>query len=83
RVERYFGQVPLDAFLAEARAILNPQQRRCLLVNLYDAALATGEPPESHPRLGALLAGLGTTAEELQPYRATLAVKNDLSIFHQ
>jgi hypothetical protein len=84
RAERYLGQVPTEPFLDEARTLLNPEQKLCLALNLLDVALAKGLlRPGDHPRLAQLLEGLGTTAEQLQPYWRVLALKNDLSLFPQ
>lgn len=45
RAERYLQHVALGDFLAEARERLNPQQLRCLLINLLDAQLAARDQP--------------------------------------
>ena len=56
----------------------------CLALNLLDAALAQGvAQPGDHPRIAQILEGLGLTAQQLQPYWQTLAIKNDLSLFPQ
>ena len=83
RAERYLRGVSIDDFLAEARDRLNPQQMRCLLLNLLDAVLAAGQQPEAHPTYQRILAGLGAAPEQIQPYASALLIKNDLSIFPQ
>jgi hypothetical protein len=83
RAEHYLRDVPLDDFLSEARERLNPQQLRCLLLNLLDATLAAGARPEESAPLGRLLAGLGASLAQLEPYRQALELKNDLSVFPQ
>lgn len=83
RAERYLREVDVADFLSEARSRLNPTQLRCLLLNLLDTILASGQRPEDHPRFRLLLEGLGATAEQLQPYRQALTLKNDLTIFPQ
>ncbi|NWG21171.1 MAG: hypothetical protein HXY39_12715 [Chloroflexi bacterium] len=83
RAERYLTDVPFDAFLAEARALLNRDQLRCLALNLLDAVLSAGERPESHDRYRAIVEGLGVTADMIDPYRYGLVLKNDLSLFPQ
>jgi hypothetical protein len=84
RAEPYLREVPIEPFLDEAHRLLNPEQKLCLALNLMDAALAQGlVRPGDHPRLGQILEGLGMTAEQLQPYWRTLAIKNDLSLFPQ
>ena len=83
RAEHSLQHVALDDFLAEARQRLNPQQLRCLLVNLLDALLASGDEPRVRSRFGLLLEGLGATPEQIEPYRQALQIKNDLSVFPQ
>jgi hypothetical protein len=84
RAERYFGQVPIELFLDEARTLLNREQKLCLALNLLDAVLVQSVVrPGDHPRLAQILEGLGLTAEQLQPYYQALAIKNDLSLFPQ
>ena len=83
RVERYLAAVPFDAFLAEARERLNPGQRRALLLNVLDAALARSPNPAEHPQVGALAEALGAAPGWLAQARELLEQKNDLSIFPQ
>lgn len=83
RVERYLASVSFDDFLREARERLNHAQKRCLALNLLDAVLSTGEHPEACSRYHALMEGLGIPADIITPYRHTLMLKNDLSIFPQ
>jgi hypothetical protein len=47
---------------------LNPEQRRCLLLNLLDAVLAAGARPEDHALFMRVMAALGTTIEQMRPY---------------
>jgi hypothetical protein len=83
RVERSLRHVPLDHFLREARERLNHAQRRCLALNLLDAALAAGASSAVRERYHMLIEGLGIPAEMIEPYRPALTLKNDLSIFPQ
>ncbi|MFQ3633966.1 hypothetical protein [Roseiflexus sp.] len=83
RIEQYLVRVPFDDFVREARERLNHQQLRCLALNLLDAVLSTGEHPEACSRYHALMEGLGIPADIITPYRHTLMLKNDLSIFPQ
>lgn len=84
RAEHFLTEVPIDSFLEQARALLNPEQKLCLAVNLLDAALAAGAGRlAGADRLGLLLEGLGIRDEQLAPYQAALRVKNDLALFPQ
>lgn len=83
RAEHYLREVPTDQFLVEAREILNPQQKRCLLINLLDRVLA-GEAGHKADRFYEQVRdGLGFSAEDMLPYRQALAIKNDLAVFPQ
>lgn len=82
RAHRYLAEVPLDAFLAEARERLHRDQMRCLLLNLLDAVLVAGDRPETHERYRRIVAGLGAD-NLIEPYRRAMELKNDLSIFPQ
>lgn len=83
RIDRYMREVPLDAFLPEAAALLRPRQKLVLALNLLDTAWEAHERPEQHPRLSALLEGLGVDINALAGHRATLALLHDLSMFPQ
>jgi hypothetical protein len=81
RAEHFMGQVSLDDFLIEARERLNPQQLRCLVLNLLDSV--ANAPPEAAARLDRLLAGLGITCAAVEQLGAAPTIKDDLSIFPQ
>jgi hypothetical protein len=83
RAEHFLNNIALRDFVAEAHERLNPQQLRCLLVNLLDALLASGNDAGTRSRFGLLSEGLGATPEQLAPYRHALEIKNDLSVFPQ
>jgi hypothetical protein len=83
RAERYLGELSLDDFLAEARALLSARQRLVVALQLLDYQLAAGDPPERRDLAAQLLAGLGLEGEVLSVHRATLAIKNDLDLFPQ
>jgi hypothetical protein len=83
RVERYLGEIALDDFLVEARALLDADQTRCLLLNLFDAVLAAGRLPSDDQIYTRIAAGLGAPAEQIAPYTRALILKNDLSLFPQ
>ena len=84
RAEGYLQEVEIGQFLEQARAMLNPEQKLCLALNLLDYALAADIGwPEDHPLLARMLEGLGLTAEQIGPHWQTLAIKNELSLFPQ
>ena len=83
RAEHFMRDVAVDDFLAEARERLNPQQLRCLALNLVDMAQAADAPPQAQARLDRLLAGLGTSRAAIDRLGAAPEIKRDLSIFPQ
>lgn len=84
RAERHLREVTLEQFLGEARTLLNREQKLCLALNLLDTVLAQGVVrPGDHACFTQMLEGPGLTAEQLEPYRQALAIKNDLSLFPQ
>ncbi len=83
RVARYLHEVPLDAFLAEARTLLSARQKLVIALHLLDAHLAAGAPTQGTALLQHLLSGIGVDPAELAAHQATLALKNDLTRFPQ
>ena len=84
RAEGHLQRVEIGQFLEQARAMLNPEQKRCLALNLLDFALAEGiRRPEDLPLLTRMLEELGLTAEQIRPHWQTLALKNELWLFPQ
>lgn len=83
RVERYLSEVPLDQFLAEATALLSGGQKLVVALQLLDRQFAAGDPPSRRDLVAHVIAGLGVDADLLVSHRATLALKNDLSLFPQ
>jgi hypothetical protein len=83
RARHYLAEVPLEAFLAEARALLSTQQQLVLSLQVLDVHLAHGAAPTQRARLDQLLAGILADPGALEPHRATLALKNELRIFPQ
>lgn len=83
RVEHYLSEVPLDQFLAEAAALLARGQKLVVALQLLDGQLAAGDPLSRRDLVEQIIAGLGVDADLLASHRATLALKNDLSLFPQ
>jgi hypothetical protein len=84
RAERYLREVTFDAYLAEAAALLNPQQKRCLALNLLDAIVGRDEQlPAHHYLLPRFLERLGLPAADVEAYRQALIAKNEVEVFAQ
>ena len=79
---KYLRAVPYDQFLTEANALLNPQQKLCVLINMADSLLSDGRAPASEQTaFNQALAGFGMTEDGFKTYFETLAIKNNRSIF--
>jgi uncharacterized tellurite resistance protein B-like protein len=79
---KYLRAVPYDQFLTEANALLNPQQKLCVLINMADSLLSDGRAAQSEQAaFNKALAGFGMTEDGFKVYFETLAVKNNRSIF--
>jgi uncharacterized tellurite resistance protein B-like protein len=79
---KYLRAVPYDQFLTEANALLNPQQKLCVLINMADSLLSDGRAAAAEQAaFNKALAGFGMTEDGFKPYFETLAVKNNRSIF--
>jgi hypothetical protein len=83
RAEGYLQSTTLEQFVEQARALLNPEQKLCLLLNLLDLALGMGHRLHDDQTLLLMSEGFGVTLEQLRSYLPTLAIKNDLSLFPQ
>lgn len=83
RVSRYL-HIPPDHFLAEARDLLRPQQRLCIVLNLCDHLLQKDVVrPERHPFVQQTIAAFAISPDELAAHLATLRITRDLSLFPQ
>ena len=79
---KYLRAVPYDQFLVDANALLNPQQKLCVLINMADSLLSDGRAAASEQTaFNKALTGFGMTEDGFKPYFETLAVKNNRSIF--
>jgi uncharacterized tellurite resistance protein B-like protein len=78
----YVKRTRFADFLARARALLNPGQARCLLLNMIDTALSDGYlAPEEHALLAEAARAFGVSDEQLAADTQTLRAKNNLSQF--
>jgi uncharacterized tellurite resistance protein B-like protein len=79
---KYIRSVPYEQFLTDANALLNPQQKLCVLINMADSLLSDGRAaPAEQAAFNKALAGFGMTEDGFKVYFETLAVKNNRSIF--
>jgi hypothetical protein len=68
--------------LTDAAALLNAEQKLCLLINMADSLLLDGRAELSEQQVfGKALVEFGFTEEALKPYFGTISLKNSRSIF--
>ena len=62
--------------------MLNSDQKLSVLVNLYDAILANGQPvPQELALFERFMNSFGYHHEEFQPFFTSIAVKNNRDLF--
>lgn len=83
RIARYLHEVPLEAFLAEARTLLAPRQKHAIALRLHAAHRAAGAPAERTVLLEHIIAGLGLDRNDLAADQGDPARSNDLELFPQ
>lgn len=84
RAEAYLQAASLDQFLAEAPLVLNKQQKVCILLNMFDSALADGMvAPEETDVFKQFLKAFDISLSQIQPYIEGLMMKHNLKVFTQ
>ncbi len=79
---RYTKFNDADSFLSSCKNLLDNEQRLSVLVNLYDAMLANGEPPQQEIALfGKFMQEFGFDESQFGPYFHSIAVKNNRALF--
>jgi hypothetical protein len=62
--------------------MLNREQKLSVLVNLYDAILANGQPvPQEVDLFERFMSSFGYQHEEFKPFFTSIAVKNNRDLF--
>jgi uncharacterized tellurite resistance protein B-like protein len=79
---KYLRSVKYEQFLSEASALLNSQQKLCVLINMADSLLSDGhaDPAEEKIFIQALTS-FGMTEDGFKPHFQTIALKNNRTIF--
>lgn len=79
---KFMRSIRYDKFLVEANALLNPQQKLCVLINMADSLLSDGSAAAAEQQTFILaLNAFGMTEESFKPYFETIALKNNRAIF--
>ena len=77
----YVRDTPLDKFLQDASPMLNAEQKKCVLLNVYDSLLSDGSiEPEETKLFDKFLDQFGVSKDSLSSDLATLAVKNNTKV---
>jgi uncharacterized tellurite resistance protein B-like protein len=77
----YVRDTPLDKFLADAPALLNREQRKCVLLNVYDSLLSDGTiEPEEESLFDKFLDKFEFTRESIKNELDALFVKNNTKV---
>ncbi len=79
---RYTKFQDAEEFLAECQQVLNRDQKLSVLVNLYDAILANGDPVAQELALfEKFMQSFGYDEAEFEPFFHSIAVKNNQALF--
>ncbi len=79
---KFMRSIRYDKFLVEANALLNPQQKLCVLINMADSLLSDGSAAAAEQQTFILaLNAFGMTEESFKPYFEMIALKNNRGIF--
>ncbi|MBJ7420760.1 MAG: TerB family tellurite resistance protein [Rhodoferax sp.] len=79
---KYLRSVKYEQFLTDAAALLNTEQKLCLLINMADSLLSDGRAELSEQQVfGKALAQFGFSEESFKGYFDTISLKNNRSIF--
>lgn len=79
---KYIKGNSFEQFAKDANGVMNDEQKMCLMINLADLLLADGVADKNEQALFArLLDVFGIKEDAVQPYMATLALKNNTGVF--
>jgi uncharacterized tellurite resistance protein B-like protein len=78
---RYVRATPAAQFGSATAALLRPEQKLCILLNMIDSAMSDGQAePEEQQLVMSLMQAWGVPQAELEPHFVSLAAKNDRAI---
>ena len=79
---KYIKSVKYAQFLEEAAALLNSQQKLCILINMADSLLSDGHADATErATFFQALSAFGLTEDGFKLHYQTIALKNNRSIF--
>jgi uncharacterized tellurite resistance protein B-like protein len=79
---KYLKSSSLDQFLTESAAVMNEQQKLCVLINMADSLLSDGRAePNEQALFNRAMTAYGMTEATFGPYFQTIMIKNNRSVF--
>ena len=80
---KYVRTVKIDQFLVEAPALVNDEQKLCMLINVCDLLLSDGRADPSEQQLfHTMLNAFGVSQDNFKPYFDVILTKNNRSVFN-
>jgi uncharacterized tellurite resistance protein B-like protein len=78
----YMKANSFEHYLEEANALLNIQQKLCVLLNITDSLMSDGQAdPSEQEMLAKTMKSFGISENDFKPYFETILIKNNRSIF--
>lgn len=78
----YCRRIPTSQFIGDCRTLLNAEQKLCMLLNMWDAAMVDGEVGEEELAiLEEFRAGFEISTPALAPHVESLTLKNNRHSF--
>ena len=79
---KYIKNVPYEQFLSDSSALLNHDQKLCLLINMADSILSDGRADQAEQQaFSKAMTQYGIPEATFKPYFETIAIKNNRGIF--
>ncbi len=79
---KYLRSTPIDQFLTDSSAVMNEQQKLCVLINMADSLLSDGRAEANEQALfNRAMVAYGMTEATFGPYFQTIMIKNNRSVF--
>jgi uncharacterized tellurite resistance protein B-like protein len=78
---QYMKAFSFEQFLADAKELLNPQQKLCILLNITDSLMSDGmADPAEQEMLAETMLAFGVSEDEFKPHFETILIKNTRSV---
>lgn len=78
---KYAKSKDIEVFLSESAALLNADQKLCVLLNLLDSLMADGvAAPQEQALFSRFMSAYGVSEQTLQPYALGISMKNNRKV---